>query len=131
MKNMDDILDDSEKWEKFKLELEHKTIVSIRKYLDECDYQYYTLSNSIISDYEYDMIMADLDKLQFDYNKKVGYEHFESHVGSSIQKRTKFSKVKHNKPMLSLSNSYSIEDIVKWICQIKKILEDNKKNRRY
>lgn len=64
------------------------------------DYNYYELAKPIISDYEYDQLVKELFELTGEIPlKPSGFIN------------EKFTKVKHNKKMLSLENSYSISDI--------------------
>ena len=75
----------------------------INKYADA----YYNNNESLISDFEYDKLVEELNELY----KKHGIA--PTKVGANPI--SKFSKVEHKVPMLSLENSYNIEDIVKWI----------------
>jgi len=75
----------------------------INKYADA----YYNNNESLISDFEYDKLVEELNELY----KKNGVT--PTKVGANPI--SKFSKVEHKVPMLSLENSYNIEDIVKWI----------------
>ena len=75
----------------------------INKYADA----YYNNNESLISDFEYDKLVEELNELY----KKNGIT--PTKVGANPI--SKFSKVEHKVPMLSLENSYNIEDIVKWM----------------
>lgn len=75
----------------------------INKYADA----YYNNNESLISDFEYDKLNEELNELY----KKNGIT--PTKVGANPI--SKFSKIEHKVPMLSLENSYNIEDIVKWI----------------
>lgn len=75
----------------------------INKYADA----YYNNNESLISDFEYDKLVEELNELY----KKHGIT--PTKVGANPI--SKFSKIEHKVPMLSLENSYNIEDIVKWI----------------
>ena len=75
----------------------------INKYADT----YYNNNESLISDFEYDKLVEELNALY----KKNGIT--PTKVGANPI--SKFSKIEHKVPMLSLENSYNIEDIVKWI----------------
>ena len=75
----------------------------INKYADA----YYNNNESLISDFEYDKLVEELNELY----KKNGIT--PTKVGANPI--SKFSKIEHKVPMLSLENSYNIEDIVKWI----------------
>ncbi|MFH1004429.1 MAG: NAD-dependent DNA ligase LigA [Bacteroidota bacterium] len=79
--------------------------------LEEHNYKYYVLAQPGISDYDFDMMMEELIKLE----SILGGPEFpksdspSQRVGGQITKE--FKTVKHNFPFLSLSNSYSTEDI--------------------
>jgi DNA ligase (NAD+) len=78
----------------------------IKKYNDA----YYSQNTSLISDTEYDMKMKELETLELKYPDMKTKETPTENVGSSL-KNTKFQKVKHSVPMLSLANSYNIKDV--------------------
>lgn len=71
--------------------------------------QYYQNSNSEISDYEFDALMKKLEKLEEEY-PEFRYEYSPSlRVGGSITRN--FPTVVHKYPMLSLSNTYSEQEL--------------------
>lgn len=77
--------------------------------LNRANYHYYSLNYSIMSDKDFDDKMKEMERLE----KEFGFKDDESptkKVGSSL-KSTKFKKVEHSSPMLSLDNSYNILDI--------------------
>ena len=86
-----------------------KRIAELRSTLEEYNYRYYILSQPVISDQEFDMLMKELEKLEtenpdfFDSNSPT------QRVGSDLNKE--FQQVKHQYSMLSLSNSYSEEEL--------------------
>ena len=92
------------------MELIKQKIESLRRELEEYNYQYYVLSNPTVSDYEFDMKLKELEKLEaenpafFDPNSPT------QRVGSDINQE--FIQVKHQYPMLSLSNSYSEQELI-------------------
>ena len=95
-------------------------ISKLREKLHEHNYNYYVLDNPIISDYEFDMLLNELKKLEklhpdfFDPNSPT------QRVGGEITKS--FVNSKHLTPMFSLDNSYSLEDLYEWEKRIKKIV---------
>ncbi|MGQ8338969.1 NAD-dependent DNA ligase LigA [Sunxiuqinia sp. A32] len=104
-----------------KLEIKSK-IESLRKELEEYNYQYYVLSQPTISDFEFDMKLKELEKLEngnpefFDTNSPT------QRVGSDINQE--FTQVKHKYPMLSLSNSYSKDELIEFDNRIKKLITE-------
>lgn len=98
-----------------------KRIEELRRQLDEHNYNYYVLSQPIISDYDFDMLLKELEKLEkenpefFDPNSPT------QRVGSDLNKE--FEQVRHTYPMLSLSNSYSEEEMRDFDQKIRKLTD--------
>jgi len=78
--------------------------------LQEYNYQYYVLAQPKISDYEFDLLLKELEKLEAEYPEFVRPDSPTHRVGGQPTKD--FPTVKHRYPMLSLSNSYSLEEIM-------------------
>ncbi|MGD9557241.1 MAG: NAD-dependent DNA ligase LigA [Mangrovibacterium sp.] len=97
-------------------------IESLRKELEEYNYQYYVLSNPVVSDYEFDMKLKELEQLErenpafFDPNSPT------QRVGSDINQE--FIQVKHLYPMLSLGNSYSEQEVTEFDNRIKRQINE-------
>lgn len=95
-------------------------IQSLRDELRQHNYNYYILDNATISDFEFDMKLKELEKLEeenpefFDSNSPT------QRVGGQITKN--FETVTHKNRMYSLDNSYSKEDLLDWEKRIQKIL---------
>ena len=95
-------------------------IKQLREELHQHNYNYYVLDNPTISDFEFDLKLKELEKLEeenpqfFDSNSPT------QRVGGAITKS--FVSVYHKNRMYSLDNSYSKEDILDWEKRIKKIL---------
>ncbi|CAA0199807.1 DNA ligase [Tenacibaculum maritimum] len=99
-------------------------IEALREELRQHNHNYYVLDNATISDYEFDIKLKELEKLEeenpqfFDPNSPT------QRVGGGITKS--FETVAHKNTMYSLDNSYSKEDLLDWEKRIRKILgEDN------
>lgn len=86
-----------------------QTIIKLRKELDEHNYNYYVLSQPSISDIEFDRMMRELQDLEAAYPAYDDPNSPSHRVGSDISKE--FEQVKHQYPMLSLSNTYSAEEV--------------------
>jgi DNA ligase (NAD+) len=80
---------------------------------------YYVESNPIISDYDFDMMLKQLTELEAQFPELASDVSPTKRVGGDITK--KFNTVEHAFPMLSLSNSYSEEEIVEWVSRLKKM----------
>ncbi len=97
-------------------------IKELRTLLHKYNHSYYVLNISLVSDFEFDNLMYELDTLE---KKHPEYEDINSpskRVGGDIIKS--FNSVKHQFPMLSLSNSYSKEDIVDFDSRVSKLIDN-------
>lgn len=96
-------------------------IDELSELLEQHNYNYYVLSAPIISDFEFDQLLKELEELE---RKHPEFAHPNSptkRVGGDITK--KFPEVVHDYPMMSLSNSYSKEEIAEWEARIRKIAD--------
>lgn len=84
-------------------------IEQLSKELDQHNYNYYALDKPTISDYEFDRLLEELIGLEKQFPEFLSPNSPSQRVGGTITKE--FKSVKHQYPMLSLSNSYSIEDM--------------------
>lgn len=82
------------------------------------DRKYYAENEPVISDYEYDQLMAELKNLEREYPELIIPESPTRRVGGEPAKE--FITVKHDVPMLSLDNTYSTEEIIDFDKRIKK-----------
>lgn len=98
-----------------------KRIEDLRKQLDEHNYNYYVLSQPTISDFEFDMLLKELEKLETENPEFFDPNSPTQRVGSDLIKE--FKKVRHTYPMLSLSNSYSVEEMRDFDQKIKKLTD--------
>jgi DNA ligase (NAD+) len=95
----------------------------LSKELEEHNYRYYVLSAPTISDYEFDMKLKELEKLEKENPLFASPNSPTKRVGGSITK--KFKTVKHRYPMLSLGNTYSIEEVEDFEKRISKLTDEN------
>ena len=99
-------------------------IEELREGLRQHNYNYYVLDNATISDFEFDIKLKELEKLEaenpifFDSNSPT------QRVGGEITKN--FETISHKNRMYSLDNSYSKEDLLDWEKRIKKMLGTDK-----
>lgn len=100
-----------------------KRIDKLRKEIERYNYYYYTKNESIVSDFEFDNLLKELEKLEREYPELKVEISPTKHVGAIDLKESKFKKVIHKKPMLSLNNSYNIEDVIAFTERIEKNLE--------
>lgn len=84
-------------------------IEELSKEIEAHNHNYYVLDKPTISDYEFDMMLEELIKLEKEHPEFALPDSPTQRVGGQITKE--FKSVKHKYPMLSLSNSYSKEDM--------------------
>ena len=96
-------------------------IEQLRKQLNYHNYLYYVKSETEISDYEFDQLLEELIHLEKSYPQYFDSNSPSQRVGGGVTKD--FPVVKHKYPMLSLSNSYSKEEIIDFENRIKKLIE--------
>lgn len=85
------------------------------------DYNYYVLAENEISDYDYDMLYKELQKLEDENPSFITPDSPTQRVGADLTKR--FNEVQHSTPMLSLSNSYNEQDLIDFDKRIKNLLK--------
>ncbi len=95
---------------------EIERIDSLRSLLHRHNYNYYVLNDPEISDREFDMLMKELEELESRHP-----EHFDPNsptrrVGSDLSGG--FTQERHIYPMLSLANTYSIDDVDAWVKRV-------------
>ncbi len=98
-------------------------IAELSNIIENHNYNYYILANPTISDYEFDMMLNELIALEQQFPDLILPDSPTQRVGGDITKE--FQTVKHRYPMLSLSNSYSIEEVKDFINRIKKTIDDD------
>ena len=84
-------------------------ILDLRRQLHEHNNRYYVLNSPIISDMEFDMLMHELQDLEAQHPDMFDENSPTQRVGSDLNKE--FTQVTHKYPMLSLSNTYSQQDV--------------------
>ena len=91
-----------------------RLISEINRYND----LYYMESKSEISDYDFDLLLVELQKLETQF-PEFAYDYSPTkRIGGGITK--KLDAVVHRFPMLSLSNTYSEDEIIEWENRLKK-----------
>lgn len=91
--------------------------------LNKYSYDYYVEDNPQISDTEYDTLYKQLEKLEQEYPEFILDNSPTQRVGDRVL--DEFEKVIHKVPMLSLSNTFSIEDLRDFDSRISKLSPDD------
>lgn len=97
--------------------------MQIVEQLNRLDYHYYVLDRPLMSDFEYDQLWNQLLQIEKSHPDWVVEDSPSQRVGGVAL--DSFTKVKHRTPMLSLSNSYSTDDIVEFEAKIKRALQSD------
>ena len=106
-------------------------IKTLTEQLNRHNYNYYVLDNPTISDYDFDKLLEELTHLEAAYPDFVQPDSPTQRVGGEVTKQ--FATVAHVFPMLSLANTYSIEEVeefdkrvqngllqkVEYVCELK------------
>ena len=129
---------------------EREEILALRHELNNANYQYYVLNSPVMSDYDFDQKLRRLQDLEALYPDMFDSSSPTQKVGSDLNvqesvsledatngysledkgtvsdrgiKPKGFEQVAHRYPMLSLSNSYSREEIADWISKLPENVE--------
>ncbi len=100
-----------------------RRITELREEIRQHDYNYYVLAVPSISDYDYDKLYIELLELERKYPQFLSPDSPTQRVGSDLTKD--FPSVQHSVPMLSLSNTYSKEDLLAFDKRIRDALTDS------
>ncbi len=98
-----------------------KNIERLREELNRHNYNYYVLNAPEISDYDFDRLMKQLESLEKEFPEHSDPLSPTQRVGSDLTKG--FEHVVHARPMMSLSNTYSINEVDEWFHRVSKALE--------
>lgn len=103
-----------------------KKIEKMRENILKYNQYYYTNNESLISDVEYDNLIKELKELEEQYPQFKSVESPTEKVGATNLRESKFQKVTHKKPMLSLSNTYNEGEIGDFIERVRKLIPEDK-----
>ncbi len=84
------------------------------------EWRYYIQNDPVLSDYEYDQLFKQLEKIETAHPELVNADSPTQRVSADLTED--FSQVEHLTPMLSLANSYNAEDLNDWDASIKRFL---------
>ena len=98
-----------------------KQISNLREELRLHNYNYYVLDNATISDYDFDIKLKKLQRIEEEHPEFYDVNSPTQRIGGAITKN--FNTIRHDYRMYSLSNSYSKEDLEDWETRIKKLVD--------
>lgn len=95
-------------------------IAELRRELNRHNHLYYVLNSPEISDREFDMLLKELEQLEKEHPELDDPLSPTHRVGSDLSQT--FEQVEHQRAMLSLANTYSTEEVDKWVGQVRTLL---------
>lgn len=87
-----------------------KRMKELEEIINQANYDYHTLDSPVIADRTYDLYLKELMELESNYPEYKSENSPTSKVGGVVL--DKFNKVVHDKPMMSLGNAFSKEDLI-------------------
>lgn len=102
----------------------------LRRILNENSYKYYVENAPTMSDYDFDVLMHELAALEAEFPELITPDSPTMKVGSDIElhgemPQRAFAQYPHKYPMLSLGNTYSIEEIEDFAQRVSKSIEED------
>ncbi len=98
----------------------YERIEQLKKEINDHNYNYYVLNRPLISDFQYDLLLKELADLEEKHPDLRTGDSPTMRVGSDLTRE--FRQVEHKYPMLSLSNTYSEQEIYDFNKRVKGVL---------
>lgn len=98
-----------------------RRIDELTQLIDRYNYEYYMNDRSLVSDFEFDALLRELVDLEQQYPELAHLNSPTKRVGGEVNKT--FRQVTHRFPMLSLGNTYSIEEIEEFETRTRRLLD--------
>jgi len=92
----------------------------LRVQIEEHNNRYYVLNQPVISDFDYDILLNELDTLEKKFPEFASDDSPTRRVGSDLTKE--FKQVEHTYPMLSLGNTYNEDEIREFDNRVRKTI---------
>lgn len=93
-----------------------KKIESLIQILNEANYQYYVLDDPQMPDFEYDRLLRELEDMEREYPQFARQDSPTQRVGGEAL--SKFNKVIHPVPLMSLQDLFSFEELEEFLAKI-------------
>lgn len=103
-----------------KISQARERVEKLRKEINDHNYKYYVLNQPVISDFEFDILLNELETLEKKFPELATDDSPSRKVGSDINRE--FEQHVHKYPMLSLSNTYSEEEVRDFDLRVKKLI---------
>ena len=101
--------------------LKKSDILTLREVIREHNRLYYESESPIISDTEYDQLFHVLARLESDHGM---FDESSPTAKLAIMASEQFQKVKHVYPMISLDNTYSVEEVCDFEQRMRNVLKE-------
>src|SRR6202142_3645594 len=98
-----------------------KEIQALTKAIEKHNHRYYVLNDPVISDEEYDLLFKKLIDLEEAFPKLKSANSPTQRVGAKVQGN--LPTIRHSLPMLSIDNTYSLEELRQWYERVVKGLK--------
>lgn len=98
-----------------------KRVQQLREEINQHDYRYYVLAEPAVSDFDYDMLVKELEKLEAENPGLQSDDSPTRRIGRDLTKE--FKEIPHAYPMLSLANSYDEDELRDFDRRVKEGLE--------
>ncbi len=98
-------------------------IKKLREEIHYHNWRYYVLNDPVITDYEYDLLMTKLKKMEEQYPEIITSDSPTQRIGGAIT--GEFPPVEHIPPMLSLDNTYTYEEVLDFDKRVKKLVNQD------
>lgn len=86
-------------------------INELREMLSDANRRYYIENSPVLTDFEFDMLLKELEALENEYPEFISADSPTRKVGSDLKKGKEFDQYPHRYPMLSLGNTYDISEV--------------------
>ena len=91
-------------------------IIELTRLLNQANYKYYVLDNPDMPDFEYDRLLRELENLEAEYPQFIQPDSPTLRVGG--QALSKFEKVNHPVPLMSLQDVFSVDELNEFLEKI-------------
>lgn len=100
-------------------------IENLSSEINRHNHLYYVKNSPEISDKEFDMLLKELESLEREYPEFKDPNSPTQRVGSDLAQNG-FEHIRHSRPMMSLGNTYNIEEVAEWIKRVNNQLPGQK-----
>jgi DNA ligase (NAD+) len=101
---------------------QRQRLEELRREIHQHNYRYHVLDDPLVSDYEYDLLVAELNQIEAEHPEWITPDSPSRRTGASPADR--FTKVRHPGPVLSLGNAFEVNGVRAWFDRIRRLDED-------